>query len=48
MPISKEGGAAVDAKAGDVVNFGEGGEITVISDLSGRGFYCGQRKIDEV
>ena len=39
MPIAENGSATVYAKAGDVVDFDTGEKITVISDLSGLGFY---------
>lgn len=48
MTISEEGGATVDAKAGDIVYVDEGAIMTFSSDTYGLGFYCGQRSAEEL
>ena len=48
MTISEEGGATVEAKAGDILYFEEGAKMTFSSNSSGLGFYCGQRSAEEL
>ena len=48
MTISEKDGATIVAKAGDILYFDKGAEMTFASNSSGLGFYCGQRSADEL
>ena len=48
MTISEEGGATVEAKAGDILYFGKGAKMTFSSKSYGLGFFCGQRSAEEL
>lgn len=48
MTISEKDGATVEAKAGDILYFDKGANMTFSSNSSGLGFYCGQRSAEEL
>ena len=48
MTISEKDGATVEAKAGDILYFDKGADMTFSSNSYGLGFYCGQRTAEEL